>query len=230
MTETSIAEHGFAVAKVFPPKLARAGQADISDHLDRVARSLHTPFERSRPQLALPDRLDAIATTDRAYANLLRMAVLTDAHLAPALTALAEDPVLKTVAEHHAGRKLGETTVRVRASLSAFPEHRHAWHSDVAIDDGSDCSRVTISAWIPLMDAGPGSGGLEVAVGRQQAPFPHLRGAAFHIDEAALANLPRAEPAVSAGEVLFLDRFTPHRTLPNAGPARFALVVWMKAV
>lgn len=229
MADTSVAEHGFAVAKVFPPRMVRASQADLSDHIDRVARALHTPFARSRPELPLAERLDEIAKTDRAYANLLRLAVLTDAHLGPALTNLAEDPVLKYEAERHAGRKLGDTTVRVRASLSAFPEHRHAWHSDVAIDDGSDCGRLSVTAWIPLMDTGPNSGGLEIAVGRQQAPFPHVRASDFHIEEDSLVNLPRATPTVAAGEVLFLDRFTPHRTLPNTGAARFALVVWMKA-
>jgi predicted 2-oxoglutarate/Fe(II)-dependent dioxygenase YbiX len=36
-------------------------------------------------------------------------------------------------------------------------------------------------------------------------------------------------PACPAGSVLFLDRFTPHRSLPVTGEARFALVIWMKA-
>lgn len=29
-----------------------------------------------------------------------------------------------------------------------------------------------------------------------------------------------------AGSALFLDRFTPHRTIPTSGDDRFALVVW----
>lgn len=220
---------GYAVVPVFRPQEVRAALADIADHLDRMAEALHAPFEQSRPHLPPTERLNAVAQTERAYANLLRMAVLTDAHRGPALSRLAQSPLLKAAAEQIAGRALGATTVRVRASLSAFPEHRHAWHSDVAIDDGSDCGRLTITAWIPLADVGPQSGGLEIATGRHAAPFAHVRASDFHIEDEAIAHLPRAQPACRAGEVLFLDRFTPHRTLPNPGPGRFALVVWMKA-
>jgi hypothetical protein len=231
MTEDSYAQDGYAVAPVFDPEEVHAAQADISEHIDRIAQALHHPIEHSRPDLPLTERLDAVARSERAYANLLRLAALTDAHRGPRLTSLAQSPRLRAAAERFAGRPLQETghTIRIRASLAAFPEHWHAWHSDVAIDDGSDCGRLNITAWIPLMDAGPDAGGLEIATGRQSAPFPHVRASDFHIDEADLEGLPRARPHCRAGEVLFLDRFTPHRTLPNTGAARFALLVWLKA-
>jgi hypothetical protein len=229
--EAAYARKGYAVAPVFTPQEVEAAQANVIEQLDRVASALHHPFEHSRPDLPLAQRLDAIARDEKAYANLLRLAVLTDAHRGPRLTGLAQNPKLRAVAEQLTGRRLqaAGNTIRLRASFAAFPEHWHNWHSDVAIDDGSDCGRLNITSWIPLMDAGPGQGGLEIAAGRQSAPFPHVRASDFHIEPAALDHLPRATPHCRAGEVLFLDRFTPHRTLPNAGPARFALVVWMKA-
>ncbi|KQW68256.1 hypothetical protein ASE17_07330 [Phenylobacterium sp. Root77] len=231
MSKTSFAQDGYAVAPVFDPAQVLSAQADIAEQIDRIAHALHAPFERSCPELPITERLDAIAAKERAYANLLRLAVLTDAQGGVRLGALAASPALKSAAEQLAGRPLQDRghTVRVRASLAAFPEHWHDWHSDVAIDDGTECGRLRITAWIPLMDAGPGAGGLEIAAGRQPAPFPHVRTHDFHIEETSLAHLPRAQPACRAGEVLFLDRFTPHRTLPNAGAGRFALVVWMKA-
>ena len=85
-----------------------------------------------------------------------------------------------------------------------------------------------MTAWIPLSDAGPESGGLEVAAGRQPAPLASAGDEGFEIPEWRLAGLPRVRPACPAGTALFLDRFTPHRTLP-AKATRFALVVWMKA-
>jgi hypothetical protein len=225
------AQDGYAVAPVFTPDQVRAAQADITEQIDRVARALHHPFQHSRPDLPLTERLDAVAAAEKAYANLLRLAVLTDAHRGARLTALAESPELRAAAERFAGRPLQERghTVRLRASFAGFPEHWHNWHSDVAIDDGSECGRLNVTAWIPLMDAGPGQGGLEIAVGRQPAPFTHVRASDFHIAPSDLDHLPRATPSCRAGEVLFLDRFTPHRTLPNTGAARFALVVWLKA-
>lgn len=229
--KTTYASDGYAIAPVFAPQEVEAAQADIIEQLDRVASALHHPFEHSCPDLPLTERLDAVAGKEKAYANLLRLAVLTDAHRGPRLTQLAQNPKLRAVAEQLAGRPLqaAGNTIRLRASFAAFPEHWHNWHSDVAIHDGSDCGRLNITAWIPLMDAGPGQGGLEIAAGRQSAPLPHVRASDFHIEPADLDHLPRATPHCRAGEVLFLDRFTPHRTLPNAGTARFALVVWMKA-
>ncbi len=231
MTQHQFATEGYAVAPVFDPALVAAAQADIGDQIDRVARALHLPFEHSRPDLPITERLDAIAAAEPAYANLLRLAVLTDAHRGPNLTALAESPELKAIAAGLADRPLGGgvNTVRIRANLARFQQHRHNWHSDVAIDDGTECGRLRITAWIPLMDTGPDTGGLEVATGRHPAPFPHVRASDFHIEDDQIADLPRVQPACPAGSALFLDRFTPHRTLANTGPGRFALVVWMKA-
>lgn len=225
---TQFAEQGYAAVPLFDPALVRAAADDIAEHIDRVARALYLPFEQSCPDAPLSERIDQVYPKERSVANLLRVAVCTDAHRGERLQALANDPRLIRTAEELSGRALAGKIVRVRASIASFPEHRHVWHSDVARDDGTACGKVAVTAWIPLSDAGPISGGLEIAAGRQPAPLASEGDDGYEIPEWRLAGLPRARPECPAGTVLFLDRFTPHRTLP-AKATRFALVVWMKA-
>lgn len=226
--ETLFAEQGYAAVPLFDPEIVRAAAADVAGHIDRVARALYLPFEQSYPDAPLGERIDRVYAKERSVANLLRVAVCTDAHRGERLQALANDPRLIGAAEELSGRALAGKILRVRASVACFPEHRHAWHSDVARDDGTGCGKVLVTAWIPLSDAGPESGGLEVAAKRQPAPLASEGDDGFEIPEWRLAGLPRVQPECPAGTVLFLDRFTPHRTLP-AKTTRFALVVWMKA-
>ncbi|HJS10553.1 MAG TPA: hypothetical protein VJ811_04685 [Sphingopyxis sp.] len=222
------AEHGHAAVPLFDPELIRAAQADIAEHIDRVSHALYLPFDQSCPDAPLSERIDRVFAHERSVANLLRAAICTDAHRGPRLQALVNDPRLIGTAERLGDRKLSGKIARVRASIACFPAHRHAWHSDVARDDGTGCGKVVVTAWIPLSDAGPERGGLEIAAGRQPAPLASQGDDGFEIPEWRLAGLPRVQPECPAGTVLFLDRFTPHRTLP-ARRARFALVVWMKA-
>jgi len=225
---TQFAEQGYAALPLFDAEQIRAAADDIADHIDRVSRALYLPFEQSCPGAPLSERIDQVYAKERSVANLLRVAVCTDAHRGARLQELANDPRLIGAAEELSGRALAGKIVRVRASIACFPEHRHAWHSDVARDDGTGCGKVLVTAWIPLSDAGPASGGLEVASGRQPAPLASEVDDGFEIPEWRLAGLPRVQPECPAGTALFLDRFTPHRTLP-ARATRFALVVWMKA-
>lgn len=226
------ARDGYVAQPLFAPQLVRAAQADIAATLDATLRTLGVTGLPPIPREAPAAWLDRLARTHSALADTLRHHVCAEAHRRPRLTALATDPALRTAAERLAGTPLdlGEGIRRVRASLSAFPEHRHGWHSDVALDDGTDCARVRIAAWIPLDDAGPESGGLELAPGTRTAPLPHRRDdGRFVIAPEALAGAPRVRPVCPAGTVLFMDRFTPHRTLPAGPQGRFALVLWMKA-
>lgn len=226
--EILFAGQGHAAVSLFDPEIVRAAQADISEHIDRVSRALYLPFDQSCPDAALTDRIDRVFAHERSVANLLHVAICTDAHRGERLQALANDPRLIETAAELSGRALSGKIARVRASIACFPKHRHAWHSDVARDDGTGCGKVVVTAWIPLSDAGPANGGLEIAAGRQPAPLASEGDDGFEIPEWRVAALPRVQPECPAGTVLFLDRFTPHRTLP-ARETRFALVVWMKA-
>ncbi|MEN3748189.1 phytanoyl-CoA dioxygenase family protein [Sphingomonas sp. HF-S3] len=226
--EISYARDGYAIVPLYDRTTIMAARADIVEQIDRVSRALYLPFEASCPDAPLEERIDRVFARDRSHADLLRRVVCTDAQRGPRLSAIAADPRLIETAQRIGGRALAGSIVRVRASIASFPGHRHAWHSDVVRDDGTACGRVWITAWIPLSDAGPGRGGLEVLPGRRPAPMAQATDRGFEIPEAAIAGLPHIQPECPAGTVLFLDRFTPHRTLPSVA-ARFALVVWMMA-
>ncbi|HEY4077930.1 MAG TPA: phytanoyl-CoA dioxygenase family protein [Rhizomicrobium sp.] len=222
---------GHAMRSIFPAARITALQDEISRYIDRVAKALHMPFEKSEPHLPLAERLDAIAAHDKSYANLLRMAVCTDAHRAEAFAGLVGEMDILTHVREFMGCEPEGSIVRLRANVPGLPEQRQQWHSDVARDDGTTCSQVKVTCWLPLMDAGPGSGGLEVVRGRRDGPFEHRQGIAkFEIPDAELAELPKVQPVCPAGTALFLDRFTPHRALPNlSGKARWSLVMWFRA-
>jgi ectoine hydroxylase-related dioxygenase (phytanoyl-CoA dioxygenase family) len=226
----TFATHGYTVRQLFAPGLIAVLHTDILAHMDRVAHALHLPFENSEPDAPLAERLDRIAARDPSLASLLRIAACTDAHRAPALRALSEDAVLSRCIRELLERPPEELIMRLRANVPALPAERQPWHSDVALADGSSCSRVRLTCWIPLMDAGPGSGGLELVTGRRSSPFTHRqKEGRFEIPEGDLAGLPRLQPDCPAGSVLFMDSYTPHRALPNhSGRARWSLVIWVK--
>jgi len=229
VSKAQFEKDGYTVLPMFDPALVRAAEADIAEHIDRLSHALYLPFEKSCPDAPIGQRLERIWKSDRSQANLLRIALCTDAHRGPRLRALAEAAHLVDTAECLTGMPLEGQVVRVRASIGVFPEHKHGWHSDVSTDDGTHCGRVQITAWLPLSDAGANSGGLELIPGRREAPLHHGGAQEHIIDESQLDRLPRVRPHCPAGHALFLDRFTPHRTLPAGPSARFALVIWMKA-
>jgi hypothetical protein len=64
--------------------------------------------------------------------------------------------------------------------------------------------------------------------GARPAVRPCLRGCARASPE-VLPDTPPRTLACPAGDVLFLDRFLPHRTLPNQTTTiRWSLVMWLK--
>lgn len=225
------ADEGYEVAPLFAPEVVLSLREDVTEHIDRVARALHVPFDRSEPDAPFAARLERVARHDQSYADLLRIAVCTDAHRGVRISKLLEDPAIRAKAEAFAGVRLNGAVMRIRANVPALTKKRHGWHSDVAmINARDDCGRVCITCWVPLMDSGPHNGGLEVAVGRRQAPLPHIRERGFEIPDKVMESLPKANVHCPIGSALFLDRFTPHRALANATEeARLAAVVWFKA-
>jgi hypothetical protein len=217
---------GFAIVPLFEPDEVARLRADVTDHIDRVARALHLPFETSQPQADFAEWLETIAQVDQSYANLLRVALCTDAHRGPRFTRLIEEGRLQARASEIAGVDLGDPVIRLRANVPALERHRQGWHSDVSLPNDDPCSRIRIACWLPLMDAGPVTGGLEIVVGMRDAPVPHDKD--MEIPEAALAGMPRHAADCPMGSVVFLDRYTPHRAMPTTSKAaRIALVVWL---
>jgi Phytanoyl-CoA dioxygenase (PhyH) len=223
--------NGYVVAPLFAPQEVTPLRDAIAEHMRRLSAALLLPPESSAPEAPYDRRIEQLAVEHPAYAQLLATAVATDAHLAPAAVRLARESRLHEYAERLLGAPVHGQTVRFRGNSSVLSARRHAWHSDVAVVDGTPCGSVRIAAWIPLVDAGPDSGGLEIAPGLRSEPLPHdATPGRFEIPEARLANAPKDRPLVPLGSCLFLDRFTPHRALRNtSGRTRWSLVVWMRA-
>jgi hypothetical protein len=222
---------GYAIAPLFARKEILALREVVAGHMERLARALLLPEADAAQGAAFDERIEQIAARDPSYATLIGSALATDAYRDPRAQAVAEDRRLTEAAEALIGARVAGRTVRFRGNSSAMSGHRQHWHSDVALADGSSCSSVKLACWIPLSDAGPETGGLELAVGKRATPLPHDPSPGrFHIADEAVANAPKVSPAVPVGSVLLMDRFTPHRALKNtSGKTRWSLVVWMKA-
>ena len=85
---------------------------------------------------------------------------------------------------------------------------------------------------MPLTEVDDQSGALEVIPGWRQ-PLPHevRDDGVFAIVEDHLPSTERCSIALKPGDVLILDRYTPHRSLPVLhGKARWAVAMWVKAV
>ncbi len=232
---SELSNQGYEVFRnVFTPEETNSLREGISETFDRMARALRAPFEASCPGLPLETRVDGIAENDRMYGFALSQAALVDSHRDPRIEALAVHPRLtEIVAEQLYPMTRTGQTIRARASISAFLSARSPWHQDVVRETESGCGTVRLACWMPLSDVDENSGALEIIPGSWPAPLPHLEdgvGGRFFIPESDLPMAPRQTISLRSGDVLLLNRFTPHRSLPVAnGRARWAIVMWVKA-
>jgi ectoine hydroxylase-related dioxygenase (phytanoyl-CoA dioxygenase family) len=142
----------------------------------------------------------------------------------PALSAAVCDIVAPETAWGH--------VIRTRAAIPAFVSRISPWHQDVVSpDDKTGCARVRLACWIPLANVDETTGALELIPAACQTPFPHVMRDDGHFgipDDALPAGERRVMP-MSAGDVLLLDRFVPHRARPPEGSrGRWAVVMWVK--
>jgi hypothetical protein len=228
---------GFRVVDLFGQDEVDAMGAAISETIDRVAKALRTPYEDSEPEAGLFDRLQRLAKRNSVYASALLSAVYADAHLDPRIAQLADDQrLLAAIAQQCGPFEPRGMTIRVRCSVPAITKTLHGWHSDVALTApvraDSTCHTVLGACWIPLRDVDPASGSLEVVTTRLPAPLAHERHTgSYVINEALLEGLPRQATSVRAGQAVVIDRFTPHRSLPNTSEqVRWSVVAWVKGV
>lgn len=206
----------------------------ITETVDRVAHALRTPFEESYPSLDLEARLPQVAISDRAYAAALFHAVMADTQRDPRLGALAEHPGLRAAVSRIISPRpwLGQV-IRTRAVMHKATT-RSPWHQDVteASRPSAGCGAVALACWIPLADVDDTTGALEVMPGRWTAPLPHVSSETGHrrIPDDQMPQHPTRSVHAHAGDVVILDRYLPHRSLPVApGYARWSVVMWVKA-
>jgi ectoine hydroxylase-related dioxygenase (phytanoyl-CoA dioxygenase family) len=225
----SITPCGYAVGTgIFTPVEIHQMQNGITETINRIARGFLTPYETSCPELPLAERLERVAQQDRAYAVALVHGVFADAHHDPRLAALAEHPrLMDAVTQLAAPWELTGQIIRVRMNIPSFPQTRSPWHQDAS----DPHSPIVLACWIPLVDATCANGTLEVLPGVYEEPYPHRQTAEgkFYLPPEVLPDTPPRTLACPAGDVLFLDRFLPHRTLPNQTTTiRWSLVMWLK--
>jgi hypothetical protein len=193
-----------------------------------------TPFASSLPSLPIEERLERVAREDRAYASALLQVVMADAQRDPRLMAVPLQPTLRTaIASLLAPEIATGHVIRTRAAIPAFASRISPWHQDVPRPQSrTGCATVRVACWIPLSDVNEHTGALEVLPGAWDAPYPHeaVHDGHFGIPEHALPSGERRVVPMRAGDVLLLDRFTPHRARPTRGlQGRWSVVMWVKA-
>jgi len=206
----------------------------VTDTINRIARGFLTPFDTSLPEAPFDERLERVAQRDRAYAYALLHGVFADAQLDPRIADLTTHPKLMRQVEHLvAPRRVTGHVIRVRVNIPSFPAKRSLWHQDVTgqMDLRGQSSTVGLACWIPLVNATAANGTLEVLPGVYREPYQHQQteDGKFYIDDATLPALSPLTLPCPAGDVVFLDRFIPHRTLPNqTSRIRWNVVMWVK--
>lgn len=231
-------QRSFQVVDMFHADEIAAMTAAVNETVDRVARALRTPYQESAPHEDAFRRLQTVALGNPVYARALVSAVFADAHRDARIDCLRHDQrVLDTVAALVGDFEPGGVTVRVRVNIPAMTQERHGWHSDVAITSAvrpdSTCHTVLGACWIALGDIAQGNGGLELVTTPLDQPLAHGRTeeGAYVIPDVLLEGLPRESLVMRAGQAAVIDRFTPHRALPNtSNRVRWSVVAWVKGM
>ena len=205
----------------------------IEETIDRAARAMLTPYEASCPGAPIEERLERVASKDRAYASALFHVAMADAQHDGRLSALAAHPGLAAAIrdavtpQHPTGH-----VIRTRAAIRAFTSKISPWHQDVPRpDDRSGCAAVRVACWIPLSDVDEHTGALEVLPGAWKVPCSHEVTDDGHlaIPESSLPAGDARVISMRRGDVLLLDRFVPHRARPTTGAwGRWSVVMWVK--
>ncbi|HYE87241.1 MAG TPA: phytanoyl-CoA dioxygenase family protein [Vicinamibacterales bacterium] len=229
-----VIESGYQVLpQVLSQATIAALRGAIEDSINRAARAMLTPFQSSRPDVTIDQRLESVARTDRAYASALLQTVMADAQHDPRIASLPNhDGLAVAIGERLIPELPSGHVVRTRAAIPSFTSQISPWHQDVIRpQEAHGCASVRLAAWIPLADVDAKTGALEVLPGQWEAPCPHENhGGHFQIPADQLPAIePRCVP-MRAGDVLLLDRYVPHRALPTHGlQCRWAIVMWVKA-
>jgi len=233
-TVRHFSQHGFEILpSVFSAAETTSFRAAIHETMDRAAHAMRAPFSASHPDASIEDRLDRVAKEDRVYSLALMRTTLADAQRDPRIESIASHPGLATrIAEILYPLTRTGSTIRARAAVPAFTRARSPWHQDVVRESESGCGTVRLACWMPLDDVDLRSGALEVIPGVWPGPLPHTEdheGGRFYIQERDLPPGARRTVPIRCGDVLVLDRFLPHRSLPIEGDrARWAIVMWVK--
>jgi ectoine hydroxylase-related dioxygenase (phytanoyl-CoA dioxygenase family) len=232
---SELQEQGYQVLRGFLPVADLLPMRDaLIETIDRAAGAMRAPVSLSCPGTAIEERLDLIAKEDRTYALALFRAAMADSHRDERITSLGSNARLGDMVNSLIA-PLARTghTIRPRAAVAALSFAVSPWHQDVIRDYNATtgCGSVRLACWIPLLDVDEGSGALEVIPGPWTEPLPHHPNSEGHvyIAEQDLPLSQRRPVPLRQGDVLVIDRFLPHRSLPvRHGRSRWAVVMWVK--
>ncbi len=206
-------------------------RASITGSIDRIAKNLLIPYEMSYPEASFNERLELAAQKDPSYTNAIITSLYADGHLAEPINGIYNHKKIQSLVQElilpHPNQK---PTIRIRVSLCSQLDKLQPWHSDVVNPAKTGCGSNKLTCWIPLQDINPENGSLEIINKSFDEPFTHqINSGQFAISENQLSNFPTSTIECKAGDVVFLDRFTPHRSLKNlTSSVRWSIVLWIK--
>ncbi|MBI1338446.1 MAG: mitomycin antibiotic biosynthesis protein [Phycisphaera sp.] len=100
------------------------------------------------------------------------------------------------------------------------------WHQDIGVTHEDSDQSLILTFWMPLVDATVQTGCMEVIPGcRRLGMFPHVSGKyGTEIDPDHMPDIPPVPAIAMKGDVVVMDKYTPHRGLPNQSDiARWSL-------
>ena len=223
---------GYCIAQnVFTLTEIRAFQEAITTSINRYAKAMLLPYVTSMPEANFGERLELAAQENPAYTNAIISGLYADGHLVAPINDIYEHArfrnIINKLIHPHPNQK---PTTRLRMSLASQPDKGHPWHSDVVFPAKLGCGSNKLTCWIPLQDVSKENGALELVSKFFNEPFEHkIVNGQFAIDEKELDEYSKTAIHCKAGDVLFIDRFTPHRSLKNtSSTVRWSIVLWVK--
>ena len=216
---TEFHRNGYLVVEdVFPEERLEAVADEVTEIIEREASALVAEDKLSSTYAEYPftSRLSKITEeTDAVYRK------IANGQLAqPAIFELIRTPELLDVAESLCGPELIASSVyRLRPKIPGFGLGIVPWHQDSGYFEPYCDNSLILTCWVPLVDATPENGCLQVLRYSHLGPVvthvrasnsPYLVIPDEHLPEGDIVTVP-----VRRGGVLLLTNRTMHRSTPN---------------
>jgi len=191
---------------------------EIGEEIDRRARALVASGDLSRTyeEEGFETRLTRItAETDKLY-----WSICSGQLAGPGIFSLITHPKMVDIAESLVGPEIIASSVyRLRPKIPGFPHGVVPWHQDSGYFEPYCDQRLVLTAWIPLVDATPERGCLQVIPRVHTAAiFRHRVHSGLPYLEIPPEDLPSGEwvtVPVRKGGMLLLTNRTPHCSIDN---------------
>jgi hypothetical protein len=209
---------GYLVADgVFDDARLSAVAEEVTEVIGREARRLVEAGRLSSPYDDLPftSQLTAITAETREVYDRIQSGQLS----LPSIFELIRTPALLDIAEQLCGPELIASSVyRIRPKVPGFAHGVVPWHQDSGYFEPYCDNALVLTCWVPLIDATPENGCLQVIAGAHRGPVVrHDRGHEGYL-EIFDDNIPAGDVItvpVKRGSVLLLTNRTPHCSTPN---------------